>query len=65
MNLQTVKARARWVPCYALWRVEHPLTGIVLFTDFPHDIAVAMIHKYVLPRHVELAREREASCSDA
>lgn len=65
MNLQTVKARARWVPGYAGWCVTHPLAKATFSTYRPHDAAVAMIRDYVLPRHVELARERETSCSAA
>lgn len=67
MNLQTVKARARWVggSQYAgpMWVVEHPLAKAMYFTDLPHDAAVHMIREYALPRHAELLREREAKCS--
>lgn len=66
MNLQTVKARARWVADPMLtgrpfWCVKHPLSNLTIFTDLPHDAAVEMIRDYVLPRHVELARAREGA----
>lgn len=63
MNLQTVKARARWIAgsesSEPMWCVKHPLAKAAYFTDRPHDAAVEMIRDYVLLRHAELFRERE------
>ena len=59
MNLQTVKARARWVPSCDVWCVKHPLANARIYTTLPHDAAVEMIREYVLPMHVEVARAME------
>jgi hypothetical protein len=67
MNLQTVKPRARWLvggnPLVDLmWEVRHPLTGVCIWSERPHDAAVHLLREYVLPRHVELSRERNKQC---
>ena len=62
MNLQTTKPRARWLaggdPTKArMWEVRHPGTCVVCWSEIPHDAAVLLLRKYVLPSMVEGGRK--------
>ena len=62
MNLQTTKPRARWLaggdPTKArMWEVRHPGTSAAYWTEFPHDAAITLLRRHVLPRMVEGGRK--------
>lgn len=58
MNLQTLKPRAYWQPELGCWLVTHPMTERWLVSARPHDTALALLRKHVLPRQVELIGEK-------
>lgn len=57
MNLQTVKARARFIGVVMgdlpVWHVTHPDTAVGFLACRPHDVAVELLKEHVLPRMVE------------
>jgi hypothetical protein len=57
MNMQTVKARAKWLvggdpQLHKMWEVSHPDTGIKMWSCLPHDAALEII-KFGLHSQIE------------
>lgn len=48
MNLQTIKAKARYVG-FGLWQVTHPCATVSVTAHYPHDLAVYLLRNFVLP----------------